>query len=82
MKTKLYALVQQYSVAKNNDVKLSLRDASEKAGEEMGYLERFHILIALKISLSSSFISWKLKLEIADYEWQITSVANIQRKCF
>lgn len=50
MKTKLYALVQQYSVAKNNDVKLSLRDASEKAGEEMGYLERFHILIALKIS--------------------------------
>lgn len=82
MKTKLYALVQQYSVAKNNDVKLSLRDASEKAGEEMGYLERFHIVIALKISLSSSFILWKLKLEIADQEWQITSVANIQRKCF
>lgn len=36
MKTKLYALVQQHSVAKNNDVELSLRDTSEKAGDGGG----------------------------------------------
>ena len=37
----------------------------EKVGGKIGYLEGFHILAALKISLSSSFILREPKLEIA-----------------
>lgn len=49
--------------------------------EKISYLKEFHILIVLKVSLSSSFFSRKAKLETAD-SGGLRVESYIQRKDF
>lgn len=50
-------------------------------GEKTSYLQEFHILVVLKVSLSCSFILRQPKLETA-WQWSILSGATYSKKRF